>query len=153
MDYLRTQIINTLKAKFPAMGDNIKAYADVLDEQTEPFVGYPAGSIFVSILPLQSAPEEFAPWELRANWGIVVTGKGASKMLTDAEGWHKTIQVAEVIYSNKWGMKHSVTPAVITGIQKNEQRNKDNYPTGVYYWTITFYNLIRFTAALGTPEY
>lgn len=153
MDALRTRIINELKVRLPDV-KNIRAYAELLDDTTDKQISYPAGSIFVSILPVEEAPEGIAPWELRANWGVVVTGTGASREQRDKEGWAMATRVARVIYRNCWGLgRSSVTPAFITTMQKNEQRDKEGSPTGVNYWTITFYNYCRFTAALGEQEY
>lgn len=154
MDALRTLVINELKDKLPDIAAGIRSYAELLDEQSDKQISYPAGSVLVSILPVQEAPIDLPPWELRANWGVVVTGTGVSREQRDKDGWKQAMRVARVIYRNCWSLQRSsVTPAIITSIQKNEQRDKEGSPTGVNYWTITFYNYCRFTATLGEPEY
>lgn len=152
MNALRNAIINELKARLPDIADRIKPFAMLLDEQTDAFVGYAPGSVFLSILPAQQAPAEFAPFELRANFGLVVTAKGASVKDTDAAGWEQATRVAQVVYGNNWKLP-STSTATITAFSKNEQRDKEGLPTGNYYWTIVFYNLCRFSAALGEQEY
>lgn len=149
MDVIRDAIVATLKAKFPSMEQGIKPFTGLLDERKESQIVYPAPGLIVCAISIQEAPDTVAPWELRCNLGIVVTVKNPRAIERDTEGWQLAIKAANVVYRNTWGISQmNIRPAVIVGIQKNEQIRPDGTPTGVNYWTILFYNWIKFEALL-----
>jgi hypothetical protein len=152
MDILRGILVDTLKAKLPDLAKGIKPFVGLLEEQTEGQLSHNSPSILVCCLPITEAPEDKAPWELRADWGIVMTVRAASALERDKLGWAQAIRVANVVYANVWGKPGHVCPARLTSLSKNEARAPDGTPTGVNYWTLTFYNWIKFSAANGTFE-
>jgi len=148
MDQLREGIVRALKEAFPTHEASIRPFTALLDEQTDVQISYPSTGMLVCILPITEAPDDI-PWELRAHFGLVVTLKAASAIERDKLGWKLCMQVAQVVYRNCWGIERmNITPAVITGIQKNEARTPDGAPTGINYWTILFYNYVKFEAVV-----
>ena len=145
MDKIRQAIIDHLKGKFPSMENSILAYTGMLDEDSDEQISYQAPAILVCVLPIQEVPENIAPWELQAEIGLVVAMKAPGALERDKLGWDLTIKVAKECYRKTWGISPEfIRPSIITGIAKVERRNRDNTPSGLDYWTITFYNWLKF---------
>ena len=145
MRNLQDAVINTLRARFPEMGTSIRSLNVELDDTTESQVSYPAPGILVTVINAEEVPEEFAPWELRCNLGAVIAVKQASADKRDAEGWRLTTRVGECVYRNLFGLSALYfRPAVITNMNRNIVRTPDGMPTGVSYWTSTFYIWAKF---------
>lgn len=150
MNRLRDAIVNTLKAKFPSMAQTIVPFHGLLTEQTEKQISYNSPGIMVCILGADQPDDTIAPWELAANVGLVVTVKAASAIERDKAGWDLCTQVANIVYANTWGVEQqNIRPAIITLLRKNEQRDLEGTPTGQAYWTIQFFNFIKFEALLN----
>lgn len=147
MDLIRGRIVKALKDRFPEMADSIKPFAALLDEQGDQQVSFSAPGILVAILPVQEAPEQI-PYDLRANWGLVVSVKGGGALARDVAGWKLAVEAAQVVYRNCWQMQGMVTPAILTSLTKNDVRDAQGTPTGSNYWTVTFYNYIKFEAVI-----
>lgn len=144
MDKVRQAIVDTLKGKFPAMAESIIPFTGLLDEESEEQISYRAPGVLVCILPVAEVPEIIAPWELQADFGLVIAVKEPSAIERDKAGWKLCMQVVNVAYRNTWGISAQfIRPAIITGIAKNQRRNPDGTPTGIDYWTVTFYNWLK----------
>lgn len=149
MNRLRDAIVTTLRGKFPTMASSIQPFHGLLTDQSDKQISYASPGILVCELGAEEAPEEIAPFELSAQSGLVVTVKGASAIQRDKDGWDLCIKVADVVYANTWGIEQqNIRPAKITLLRKNEERNPEGEPTGQVYWTIQFYNWIKFEALL-----
>jgi len=147
MNRLRDAIVNTLRAKLP--GVNVNSYHGLLTEQSDKQIAYNSPAILVCELGAQEPPDEIAPWELSAQSGLVVTVKAASAAQRDKDGWDLCIRVANIVYACTWGIEqYDIRPAKITLLRKNEQRDPAGVPTGQVYWTIQFYNYIKFQALI-----
>lgn len=148
MNRLRDAVVATLKADFPQV--NVQSFHGLLTDQSDKQISYNSPGILVCELGAAEAPDEVAPWELSAETGLVVTVKAASAMQRDKDGWDLCIKVAEKVYANTWGIEQfNIRPARITLLRKNEERNPEGVPTGQSYWTIQFYNWIKFEALIN----
>lgn len=150
MNLVRDAIVQTLRDRFPALGTSVRAFTGLLDEQSDGQISYPSPGVLVSAINAIEPPEEIAPWELRLNFGLVITAKAASAAERDKEGWQLCMRVAKVAYRNTWGVNpFNIRPAILVGIQKNTARDLNGAPTGVDYWTIQLYNWAKFDALIG----
>jgi len=149
MDIIRDAIVKTLRAKFPEMADSIIPYTGQLDERSDQQVSYAAPGILVCILECVETPDQIAPWELDANFGLVMAVKEASARERDIAGWKLCMEVALVAYGNTWGINPlNIRPARFVSITKNTLRLPDGTPSGLDYWTILLHNWIKFEAFL-----
>jgi hypothetical protein len=147
MNRLREAVVATLKKKLPDM--NVLPFFGLLNEDTEKQISYNSPGILVCALGAAEPDETIAPWELEAQMGLVVTVKAASMAERDRFGWEQTVKVANVVYACTWGIEQlNIRPAKITLLRKNDQRDENGVPTGQAYWTIQFYNWIKFEALL-----
>lgn len=147
MRVIRDAIVSTLRDKFPAHEKSIQPFIGLLDEDTDKQITYAAPGMLVCILPYGEAPENIAPWELQGNFAIVISRKELSALERDSKGWELCDAVAEVAYRNTWGISGlNIRPAVLMNIQKNNAFNPDGTPNGTSYWTIQFYNWLKFRA-------
>jgi hypothetical protein len=150
MDKLRDKVVIALLV-LPEYEGRVKSWiGQTMDEDTELSISHRSPAAFVAALPAVEVPVEISGvWDLRANLGVIVTiAKGASAADRDKQGWALAIKTANLIHRNTWGMSQDVEPAVLSGIQKNEVRDRTGKYTGVNYWTISFYNYIKFEALL-----
>lgn len=152
MELLRARVLKHLKARFPAYERSILPLDELLDQQTDGRIVFPAPGIVVSILNAVEPPAggPFGVYDLQCNMGVVVTVKEARASDADIAGWKLTTEVAKFIRNNCWGFDtiSDIAPAVITQIAKQQQRDKSGTRTGSPYWTITFFNSTYFDTLL-----
>lgn len=127
------------------MKASIQPFHGLLTEDNDKQISYSSPGILVCEIGAEEPPDNIAPWELSAQTGLVITVKGASAVQRDKDGWELTIKVAEVVYGNIWGLEPAdIRPARLTLLRKNEERTPEGVPTGQVYWTIQFYNWVKF---------
>ncbi len=151
MIQLRDKIIAKYKTRFPYMADSIRPFISRLDRNSDPLVSFLAPGLLVAVLPTVEAPPEMKAWELEAKFSVGIGVSGASAEERDRDGWNLALQVAEVAYRNCWGFDSGleITPATIDSISRNVLVDPtDGTPTGVFYWTVDFTNLVTFETLL-----
>lgn len=148
---IRDAIIAHLRKHFSDIPpENIRAFQKNLDETSEGLISLPAPGIIVFIRNAPPVEDTIAPFNFRASFGACVTMKDVSAEVRDAKGWERALDVADRLDGTTFGLNQAwIRNCVIEGIDKFEGRDRTGKPTGVDYWAIPFYNVIRSSGYFG----
>lgn len=143
-----TDIQNLLTQKLQNNFPSVKcyAYAETLFEDTDNFLSYNAPAIFIVILPPQYnlTQEERNLWDCRLSWGVIITTDQTSQEEGVKEGWDLSEKVSEFLSGNRIDMSGISWRLDQFSFAKQERKNRDGTPTGVYYWPLTFTHLYNY---------
>ena len=131
---LQNTVASQLKTILPSY--EVVSYFESMFEDSDSFRAYSAPAALVVISDIAPNPNE-TPFDATITLGIVLVPESSTALDSHYLGWEASEKIAKFLRGKTFDCKN-IRNAKEIRIQKQERRDKEDSPTGLFYWQITW---------------